>query len=259
MMRHGWHVWLICMTMLLVPHLVCATEVQAENPYARQGGMGYFMFGDSRTDLGDLNSALRGAGFTTFAEHQMSVGGGAHGINRRLITGFEGMGFMEKTGTGLVDLGGGNTLQLNTALEGGYGFFNVGYLAYATKNTLVYPLIGVGGGAITFRVAERGPMPGSFAGVITAPPRQAELTTTGLLAQVAVGIDQLLASGGTEKGYGGLMVGARLGYIFAPGSGDWRLTNVPDDLTVPGGPEAAITGPYFRLLIGGGGFSREKK
>ena len=55
-----------------------------------------------------------------------------------------------------------------------------------------------------------------------------------------------------EKGKGGMVLGVRAGYTFSPFKGDWNM----DDLEISGAPETGITGPYIRLMIGGGGFGK---
>lgn len=89
----------------------------------------------------------------------------------------------------------------------------------------------------------------SFDEVIEDPRRSSELSTGGFLLSPAIGLDYLFDLGENEKDNGGWAVGLQLGYTFAPVKDDWEV----DGIEVSGGPELGITGPYIRLLIGGGG------
>jgi hypothetical protein len=53
-----------------------------------------------------------------------------------------------------------------------------------------------------------------------------------------------------KGGAGGFLVGFQAGYLFAPGSTDWRL----DDINgVAGGPDLGVQGFYIRVSLGGWG------
>ena len=51
----------------------------------------------------------------------------------------------------------------------------------------------------------------------------------------------------------GMAFGLRIGYTFSPIKGDWKL----EDNDVSGGPDIGVTGPYLKLMIGGGGKSKK--
>jgi hypothetical protein len=85
------------------------------------------------------------------------------------------------------------------------------------------------------------------------PKRGSELSTGGFLLNVSIGADHLFILGGDEEGEGGLVLGLRAGYTFTPIKGDWNMY----DMDVGEGPDIGITGPYFHLMLGGGGVSLE--
>ena len=129
--------------------------------------------------------------------------------------------------------------------------FDLGYLAFAQDGLHVYPLIGVGGGGgrLTFdNTADR-----SFDDLAANPRVGATALTGGFLMQVALGVDKLFVLGTRDEGgrrrEGGVVVGVRAGYVFGPGQSNWGIGGTD----VTGGPDLELTGPYVRVVIGGGG------
>jgi hypothetical protein len=88
----------------------------------------------------------------------------------------------------------------------------------------------------------------SFDEILANPGRSATLTTAGFLVHVSLGGDYLFVMHQDAGERRGLIVGFRAGYNFAPLKSDWHL----DEFEIAGGPEINVTGPYVRLLIGGG-------
>jgi len=154
-------------------------------------------------------------------------------------------------GHGLIG-GEATSDSYKTSIGAGYEFFDFGYIVYSAKGLSVYPLLGLWGGGMSLKIVERGTAP-SFDDVLDNPKRSAELSTGGFLLNLALGTDYLLKLGGDEKGEGGLVSGICIGYTFAPIKGSWEM----DGIEISGGPEIGITGPYIRLMIGGGGSGKE--
>lgn len=188
-------------------------------------------------DLEDFNERLDQRGYPTFSDDLFSFGGGGHAVINRVILGGEGHGFVTRETSS-----GGH----KNSLACGYGFFDLGYVVYSAGGLDVYPLVGLGGGAISLKIVESGTP--SFDDILDDPGRGAELVTGGFLLNVALGSDYLLTLGGDENGEGGLVFGLRVGYTFSPIKGDWQFEGTP----VSGGPVLSITGPYIHLMIGGG-------
>ena len=223
--------------------LVAVMSVFSVSVDAKEGGgRGYFMCGGSIVDIDALNSRLEGKGYSKFSDSFFSLGGGGYAVINRVIIGGEGHGLIGRDETS------GN---YKTSLSAGYGFFDLGYIVYSTGYLNVYPLLGLGGGGINFKIVEREAP--SFDEVLDDPKRSIELSTGGFLLNVALGTDYLLKLGEDEEGEGGFVFGLRVGYTLAPVKGDWDM----DGTEISGGPEVGITGPYIRLMIGGGGISRE--
>jgi hypothetical protein len=130
-------------------------------------GMGYFMGGVGMFSESGNNSII------------YSVGGGGHSLKNRFIIGGEGHS------------------SFGTDNAGGYGFFDIGYAVLISDTLVLYPLIGIGGGAMT-------------------RPVDPSVSSCALL-NPAVGFDYLIH----RKSKSGILLGLRLGYIFTLYSDTW--------------------------------------
>ncbi len=210
------------------------------------GGMGYSMFGWSTLDIEALNSRLERKGYSSMSDNFFSVGGGGHGIiNNKVILGGEGQGLIGEEVTS------GN---YKNSVNIGYGFFNVGYIVYSINQLRLYPLLGIGGGGMNLRIREK-PSSLSFDNVLDDPKRSVELSTGGFLLSFAIGMDYLLILGEDEQGKGGLVFGLRAGYTLSPFKSGWKM----DEIEISDAPDMGITGPFIRLMFGGGGFEKRNK
>lgn len=206
------------------------------------GGMGYSMFGRAMLDLDALNSRLEERGYSSMSDNFFSTGGGMHWIYKSgLILGGE-----------IQTLLGGETVSgyYKHSLTAGYGIFDIGYTVFRKNELRIYPLLGVGGGAINFKISEA-IVPSSFNDVLDNPRRSSQLWTGGFLLNVALGMDYLLTIGEDERGKGGFVFGVRAGYILSPSKGGWTL----GETELADAPEMQMTGPYIRLMFGGGGLT----
>ncbi len=112
--------------------------------------MGYFMLGGSLIDLEALNSSPENKGYAKLSDNFLTIGGGGHRDINRILLGGEGHGLRGKE-----TASGGS----KNSMHGGYGFFDLGYLLYASPALRVYPLVGLGGGAITLKMVAQGTAP----------------------------------------------------------------------------------------------------
>ncbi|MBC8179914.1 hypothetical protein H8E88_02210 [candidate division KSB1 bacterium] len=234
--------YLIC---LLILSLIFSSYAFAQEKTKKSGGgRGYSIMGLSVLNIDDLNSRLKSAGYPEFSNNFFSIGGGGHGIINKLIIGGQG-------GALLV---GEETTKLgkdifNSTLVGGYGFFDIGYIALSKKGFNIYPMLGVGFGGLTFKIAEDSSP--KFDNLLSDPQRSVELNYGGLLLNVSLGVDYLIKFAEDKTGTGGLIVGLQAGYMLAPFTHDWKM----DENDVTGGPDIGFNGPYIKFLFGGGGMS----
>jgi hypothetical protein len=209
-----------------------------------EGGMGYSIFGNSVIDIENLNAKLASNGYTKLNESYFCVGGGGHSIiNKRWIIGGEAYSLLGE------DVTSANFKASTYMFQ---GFANLGYIVLAKKGFSVYPLIGLGGGSMTLTFSEK-EATYSFDDVLIDPKRGTTLTAGGFLINLALGADYYLKMGENEKGHGGFLFGVRAGYILAPSKAGWGMFG--NELS--GAPEISMTGPFVRIIFGGGGFEKK--
>lgn len=207
------------------------------------GGMGYFQTGVSFLDLDNLNTMLKDNGMPELGNASVSFGGGGHGIIGNFILGGEGHGIVGESG-----------LNQNYRVKygGGYGLFNMGYVVYANPVILVYPMLGIGGGGQSVTITDRSTLPVSFSDLLEDPKHQSILTKGSFLIDLSLTSNLFVFGNTGGNATGGFMVGLKAGYLLELNNDRWYI----DDQELVGGPDSGISGPYFRLIIGGGGFSR---
>ncbi len=203
-------------------------------PTPTQGGRGFFMIGAQQFDLDALNGRLSRAGLPTRDDVLLTLGGGGFFYRNRLVLGGEGHAVLSSAES---------TGAFRSTLAGGYGLFNVGYAVVARRGLLVYPLVGFGGGGLVVDIEERSAP--TFDDVLGQPRRGSELVQSQLVLAAAIGADRVFAR---SNGRGGIAVGFRAGWTFAPDDGEWSLGR--ND--VANGPGGGLTGPFLRVSIGGG-------
>lgn len=224
-------------------------------PLAAQqaGGRGAFQLGYQAPDIDPLNASLVSSGFPAFDDGFLTLGGFGFGRVGDFLIGGEGHGFLPREETTPDG-------EFRTRLSGGYGMFNLGYMALSNERVDVYPIFGVGGGTLQLDLIERSsPV---FGEVLDDPGTSTRLTTEDFLLSAAVGVDYRFGAyphesrrrrdrdDDEDEGRGGLFLGLRAGWVWAPGDTQWQLDELNE---VAGGPTAGPTGFYVRVSVGGWG------
>lgn len=204
----------------------------------RPSGRGYLMAGAQGMDIGELNDRLDANGYGTFTETFGMFGGGGYALIGRFIIGGEGAGIF----------GGSESATLGTdffksTLNGGYGLFRLGYVTARRGGFLFYPTLGIGGGGLSLEISQEATLP--FDQYLQNPRRRTRLSNGFLLLDIGLAADHLMILERKDAEEGGIMIGARAGYLFSPWRSDWG-----DALD---GPDSGIEGLYFRVVFGGGG------
>lgn len=216
------------------------SHAQAPDWLARSPELsGYMMIGGAALDLDGLNGALAGRGFGEVSGNTFVMGGGAHVQFGRWLLGGEGFGlFPRDTDTAAGDW--------RARVSGGGGVVNVGYAILRLGGTTIYPLVGIGVGALTLEMTER--TSPTFDEVIANPGRGSTLNQVAMLVQPAVGFDHFIPVAVAGDRRAGVVVGVRVGYTFSPVTSAWYL----DTTRLPGGVDQGIEGAFVRVTIGGG-------
>lgn len=204
------------------------------------GGMGYSILGTSILKVDALNERLESYGYSPFSRNFFTVGGGGHAIKGRLLIGGEGgslLGDCEE---------GGNS---KSTLMMGYGMFDIGYTLISAKDFRLYPMAGIGGGAIKFTVTEsEGTV--SFNDILETPGRSAFMSAGSLILSLSLGADYVLSFSSSENERGGPYIGIRAGYTLSPFMSKLKI----DDTEVTSAPEIGFSGPFIKVMIGGGAY-----
>lgn len=213
-----------------------------ETPGKKQnyGGVGYFMVGYSGLQMDELNQSFKSAGIPELATGAISIGGGGHYIYKNFIIGGEGHG--------LAGASAENS-EYKTSHSAGYGFFNLGYVVLQGKAINLYPLLGIGGGGMTVSVTDKSKLTNSFDDVLHDPARESYLNTGGFLMNFSLSSDYFFAGSKSDKYSSGFFIGLKVGYILNLTGNDWYFSGNKLDNS----PKAGISGPYIRIVIGGGG------
>lgn len=240
--------WLVRAGIVLGLAASAGSDAQAQpgDWLAATEGRGYLTLGAAVPEVAALNRRLSSSGHATIADTVPTIGGGGHAVLNRWILGAEGHAFVVPARAAAV-----GARQIERAVGAASGFVDVGYIVVRRADVEVYPLVGIGGGGMQLKLTDRSPS--QFDEVLADPRQSASLTVGGFLMQAAVGIERFVVLRRSEAGgrisEGGLTFGLRAGYVFGPLQGDWKLQGA----TAAGGPDMGITGPYVRVVIGGGG------
>lgn len=208
-------------------------EGAKKEPKRLYGGFGYSNFIVQHVNHSALNKELNSNGYGSLASSNYAFGGGGMFCVRNFLFG----------GGGAWVLGSqAQSPQHRLSMEGGYGFFNLGYVAYSRKNLLFYPLIGAGGGGYTLKIAKKDAS-GNFNEQLNTPSSMAELHTGGMVADVSLNA-QLFFGKSTE----GFFCGLRAGYRLSPENWNFSIGNSG----AGGSPAVNMNGLYVSIILGGG-------
>lgn len=216
---------------------VCSSIFTVMSAKEVYGGMGFVMPGYRTLSVENINEEFASHGFPQLDERNFSIGGGGYGIINGFLIGGEGHGITEKTFT---------NVEHKTSLKGGYGVFTMGYILASSRNFLLYPLVGVGGGMIDMEISEKNTL--DFDDVMTNPRRSIHLIQKNMVLDFSLNTTFSLWSNG------GLMIGARVGYMMTP----YTSKTTSNGLEVYNAPEVNYDGLYFGVSFGGGGYGTSK-
>jgi hypothetical protein len=200
---------------------------------------GYMLIGGVSLDMDGLNTSLGARGFGELEGEMLSIGGGGHVLFGRWILGAEGFGLLPREAENAAG-------SWRARVSGGGGVVNAGYAVVRTERTSIYPMLGLGGGALTLELNEIGTP--TFDDVLDDPRRGSTLNRVLMIVQPAVGIDHFIPAGEVDGMLAGAVVGVRVGYTFSPFTSDWYL----DTARLAGSPDQGMEGAFIRVVIGGG-------
>ncbi|MCD4737126.1 MAG: hypothetical protein K8R53_13865, partial [Bacteroidales bacterium] len=125
---------------------------------------------------------------------------------------------------------------------------------FHTKNGIIYPMLGIGGGGLTLSITDRKKHPVNFDDLLADPARESYLSTANFLLNFSIGSDFFSLSDKESGSWAaGFLAGIKIGYVWNFGMNNWYY----GDDKLSDSPNAGISGPYIRITLGGGGVSFE--
>ncbi|MCM2323883.1 MAG: hypothetical protein NDJ90_11540 [Oligoflexia bacterium] len=232
---------LICGIALLSVLLSTAALAEPRNGEGR----GFFMIGRHFKNPTALNNLLQPRGYGTFQDGIL-IGGQGYGVlGNGFLLGGEGYGILYGEPKGQL-------VNYDVSLNGALGFLNVGYLLLNDSRLHIYPMIGLGGGALHLGV--HNPNVSTFDNVLTIPARSSDLTRGFLALNFSIGTDYLIDLANKEDEEGGLAIGLRAGYLLSVSRFGWEV----NEAKITDGPDTALDGFYVSFMLGGGGKNPRK-
>ncbi len=229
----------IVVALLIVTTLSAfAQEEKVTTSKKISGGFGHFNFSAQSINIGGLNNLLAASDYGKINPYQASWGGGGNFVIRNFVIGGEGSGyFNSKTSNNF------NAIDLN----GGYGFFNMGYVVHSGKRSVLYPILGIGTGGYNITVHQKDQNK-NIIEQLNTPSGNTTITAGGLLlnAQLAW---QYFFYGHQKQGF---FVGLKAGYRYSPNS--WKLKVNGNGLN--DSPNINMNGFNVTLIIGGGSLTK---
>lgn len=230
----------------IVISLSLATLAQDTNNKNKfYGGFGYFYAGYEVFSLQKMNDAFIANGYPEVSNGSTSLGGGGHYVMNNWLLGGEGAGLL-----------GGTVENSNYKVihAGGYGFFNVGYMAVRTSSFMLYPMLGLGGGNLTLYINDKSQAVGSFDDFMKNPAKESIISTGGFLLNFSFMANYIIIDTKENDQSGGFIVGLKAGYILNTSGNNWVFSGE----TISNTPAAGMSGPYVSIVIGGGGIGINK-
>ena len=225
--------------LLVLAFLALAVSPAAHAQFGSDGSVTYGGVGVAFFDNDELSERLSTAGYGRLESDGVGVGTARYQFRGRLVGGVEG----HTTGSESSEVGG-----IETTLSGRYALVNLGVDLVGSPTLRAYPLVGVGYGDLTLKLAPLAEA--DFDRILSDPDRGTSLTKRGFLFNAGVGGDVVVPFRVDDEGAStGLALGVRAGYLAAVGGDDWEQFATSGVTDAPG---ASLSGPYVRLLIGVG-------
>jgi hypothetical protein len=221
----------------IVPGRVLSQDGSATSPEERRGA---FLVGYLQLDLGDVNRELEAAGYPALREGFLTLGGGGYTTRDRFVAGGEANGVL---GASRNTVNGAYTVSAT----GGFGVFRLGYIVHRTAHLDVFPLVGIGGGTMSLKIAQRNDV--AFGDVLADPRRSATLSSVTFVMDASLHVNVRIPVRQREPNReGGIVLGLQGGYSVAPWASGWTLDGLN---SVDGGPSIRLRGPFVRISVGG--------
>ena len=235
---------------LLSPALAHAHDGEHEHRTtprrAKFGGLGFMHVGTHVGPVADVASTLREANAlgeqATSAQYGYTIGGGGWSLlHRRLVIGGRGFGlFSPRIGS---DRG-------TAEITAGGGGFQLGVAAVNRDPWILIPYVGGGGGGISMEITNRSDAAVTIADDEPIPSEGQRRYDAGFgYLEFGMMAHRLLFFGS-----GGFAVGFNVGGMVSVVASEWNT----GERTLEGVDRPRLSGGFFRITLGGGGFHFEE-
>lgn len=199
--------------------------------------------GMSTMSVDALNARVTPTQFAPLSNDAVSFGASGYVAVGRALLGAE----VARSSFGEEGLDNGRTDELSAL----HGVVTAGYALVATEHVSIYPQLGVGLGRVAVSLRDRSGTSAAqtqptFDEVAQAPGAESRLTGRHLVYSLGAGADYLVTRAGASRG---VVLGVRAGLLASPNRTTWTR----DGETVVAGPDAAVGGPFVRVVVGFGG------
>jgi hypothetical protein len=198
--------------------------------------MHYFFSGGSFVDNRDVSTKMEDLGYPGFSRYNLLLGGGGFRCHGRLVEGGDVEALLWRRNTS------GNK---ESRFGAGRAVSYLGVSLLNKPHLAVFPLVGLGAGISSLRA---GPIEVPFDSGFSVP---SQTPPKGFMYQGSFLVDLGIGAFFSRPSHGGkhrkLTLGLRSGYMFDPvETHKWFR----DGISLKGGPDSNLSGPYLRLTIG---------
>lgn len=220
------------------------------SPQDEREGYGGPNFGVMFIDVGSINNYLKPAGYTVVDSTFSTIGGGGYGlVNGRLLLGGSGYAVLANTT---------ESTSVKGKVSGGYGFFEVGYAVFKMDNFSLFPVLGIGGGGMSFDLVPLASNSLRFYDILLDPKRSSKLSCGSFALELALQNTFTLTvveEKNEDKIEAFKMGGAiKLGMIYDLNN-DWSM----DEFEVSSAPKIPREKYFINFTILFGGYEKDLK
>lgn len=202
----------------------------------------YGMLGTNFFEFSKLNVNLEQKGIPHVPRGYLSYGVGGHFIQDKLVLGFELVQLKERY------TNHAKSAEFLASVSGKFINLLVGHLVFSRKGLMVYPYTSLGMGRLKMVVVENSI--DSFNKIDTLHMSNM-VEKLDFVMGLGIAGDYFFNYSKKSKGNNSIMIGFRMGVNMSPVPGNWRLNRIK----VYDGPQMGINGPYFRIIVGLGGWA----
>ncbi len=199
----------------------------------------YVGIGGISIDTSAVNKSLSGLGYPAFPSNFTTFGTGNRTISGKIVTSGEGFFTIENKVLNLQN----NHKAFNSSSFSLVA--DLGYVVFESHNLRIYPMVGVGIGRVFVDIF-KDKKNTSYSQLIKDPDKGIALSSTNILADLAIGSDYTIGIGKSNPKKGGINIGLKVGYLLNLYSTGLQLKGE----SILDAPAINNSGFYARLNLG---------